>query len=169
MYVACRSEELWAALTTESQTRNWYLGACVDSNFEVGAAINFYATSEPGEQPNPDPNLEPEPGAEPEPEPETLRKLAISGEILEIENERRLVHSFRFADLDGESELRWTIGPVGGAQAGVVRVELEHEFSEDEGESEGFGRVRQGWPMALSALKTWLETGEILTLDGVSG
>ena len=48
------------------------------------------------------------------------------------------------------------------AAPGVVRLELVHAGFVDEGPA--WQRTRAGWPLILSCLKTWLETGEPLTL-----
>ncbi|NVB36198.1 SRPBCC domain-containing protein [Pseudenhygromyxa sp. WMMC2535] len=157
LYVAARPEELWAALTEGEQTRRYYMGARAESTLEVGAPLQMFgdpARSEDDDSPDPDPDS-----------PES-RVLAIRGEIRACEPEAALAHSFAFCDLDEpSSELRWRLSVPEGATK-VVRLDLEHELPE--GCAATLDRVREAWPMVLCGLKTWLETGEALGLDGLS-
>lgn len=186
IYIACRPEELWACLTEGARTRQWYMGAAVESSFEPGATIEFYGNSVPDGPHDDDHDLagdsDDEPGEPDIDDPESReppaeipdeRTLALSGVIAVAEPEQRLEHTFSFAHLDDPpSRVRWTLSQPEGAP-GVVRLDLEHTFAEG-GEaggddSESLATARQCWPMALSGLKTWLETGAALDLPGLSG
>jgi hypothetical protein len=56
------------------------------------------------------------------------------------------------------SRVTWEIEPVGDS----CRLTVIHDQLAADAPSELYG----GWPMILSGLKTWLETGQILTTPG---
>jgi Activator of Hsp90 ATPase homolog 1-like protein len=58
----------------------------------------------------------------------------------------------------GASRVTWEIEPVGDS----CRLVLTHDRLRDDASSLLYG----GWPMILSGLKTWLETGTLLTTPG---
>ena len=85
------------------------------------------------------------------------------GEILEVDPPRRLVQSMRAlwsddAKAEGTSRVTWEIEPVGDS----CRLVVTHDQLREGANEELYG----GWPMILSGLKTWLETGELLTTPG---
>src|ERR1700676_2517779 len=90
-------------------------------------------------------------------------KLIAEGENLEIDPPRRLVQSFRAVwgeDVKGEgtSRVTWEIEPIGDS----CRLTVTHDQLREGANDQLYG----GWPMILSGLKTWLETGELLTTPG---
>ena len=62
------------------------------------------------------------------------------------------------AERAGTSRVTWEIEPVGDS----CRLTLVHDQLPPDAPAELYG----GWPMILSGLKTWLETGETLTTPG---
>jgi DNA-binding transcriptional ArsR family regulator len=62
------------------------------------------------------------------------------------------------AERAGTSRLTWEIEPVGDS----CRLTLIHDQLPEDAPPELYG----GWPMILSGLKTWLETGQTLTTPG---
>ena len=85
------------------------------------------------------------------------------GEVLEVDPPRRLVHSMVAlwsddAKAEGTSRVTWEIEPVGDS----CRLTLTHDQLREGACEELYG----GWPMILSGLKTWLESGELLTTPG---
>jgi hypothetical protein len=62
------------------------------------------------------------------------------------------------AEREGTSRVTWEIEPVGDS----CRLTVIHDQLSEDAPSELYG----GWPMILSGLKTWLETGETLTTPG---
>jgi len=85
------------------------------------------------------------------------------GENLEINPPRRLVQSMTALWSDdvkseGTSRVTWEIEPVGDS----CRLTVTHDQLREGANDELYG----GWPMILSGLKTWLETGELLTTPG---
>ncbi len=85
-----------------------------------------------------------------------LERLLAHGEVLVLEPPRRLAQSFVAADLDDPaSRLAVELEPTPSG----CRVRLVHDrFA---GETETFRRFRRAHPLALSALKSLLETGEL--------
>jgi uncharacterized protein YndB with AHSA1/START domain len=87
----------------------------------------------------------------------------VEGENIEVDPPRRLVQSFTAlwsegAKAEGQSRVTWEIEPV--EDSCCLRV--THDELREGANSELYG----GWPMILSGLKTYLETGELLTTPG---
>jgi uncharacterized protein YndB with AHSA1/START domain len=85
------------------------------------------------------------------------------GEILEADPPRLLVHTMTALWSDevkdeGATRVTWEIEPVGDS----CRLQVTHDQMREGANSQIYG----GWPMILSGLKTWLETGELLTTPG---
>jgi len=85
------------------------------------------------------------------------------GENLEIDPPRRLVQSMvalwgEDVKSEGTSRITWDIEPVGDS----CRLTVTHDQLREGANDQLYG----GWPMILSGLKTWLETGELLTTPG---
>jgi len=85
------------------------------------------------------------------------------GEILEADPPRRLVQTMvalwsEDVKREGSTRITWEIEPVGDS----CRLLLTHDQLREGANDELYG----GWPMILSGLKTWLETGESLTTAG---
>ena len=89
--------------------------------------------------------------------------LLGEGTNLEIDPPRRLVQTMNAyfseeAKAEGESRVTWEIEQV----ADSCRLTVTHDQMREGACEELYG----GWPMVLSGLKTWIETGEILTTPG---
>jgi uncharacterized protein YndB with AHSA1/START domain len=89
--------------------------------------------------------------------------LLGGGEVLEVDPPRRLVHTMTAlwddeVRQEGASRVTWVIEPV----ADSCRLMLTHDQLREGANEQLYG----GWPMILSGLKTWLETGEPLTTPG---
>jgi len=85
------------------------------------------------------------------------------GDVLEADPPRRLVHTMLAhfspeAEAEGYSRVTWDIEPVGDS----CRLTIVHDQMRDGACDQLYG----GWPMILSGLKTWLESGELLTTPG---
>jgi len=85
------------------------------------------------------------------------------GEVLEADPPRRLVHTMvaHFspeAEAEGSSRVTWEIEPIEDS----CRLTITHDQMREGANNQLYG----GWPMILSGLKTWLETGEVLTTPG---
>jgi uncharacterized protein YndB with AHSA1/START domain/biotin operon repressor len=82
---------------------------------------------------------------------------------LEVDPPRRLVQSMvalwgEDVKAEGTSRVTWQIEPVGDS----CHLTVTHDQLRDGANEQLYG----GWPMILSGLKTWLETGELLTTPG---
>jgi len=89
--------------------------------------------------------------------------LIFEGTVLEIDPPRRLVQSFTAlwgedVKSEGTSRVTWEITQVRDS----CRLVVTHDRLPEGANAQLYG----GWPMALSGIKTLLETGEILTTPG---
>jgi uncharacterized protein YndB with AHSA1/START domain/DNA-binding transcriptional ArsR family regulator len=137
IYIRTTPERLWQAITDPEIRSKYHFGARVESDWTPGARLDLVHPNAPG------------PLGE--------------GEVLEIEPPRRLVHSMvaLWSDdvkSEGTSRVTWEIEPVGDS----CRLTVTHDELREGANDELYG----GWPMILSGLKTWLETGEVLTTPG---
>jgi uncharacterized protein YndB with AHSA1/START domain len=85
------------------------------------------------------------------------------GENLVVDPPRRLVQSMRAlwgddVKSEGTSRVTWEIEPVGDS----CRLTVTHDQLREGANDQLYG----GWAMILSGLKTYLETGELLTTPG---
>jgi len=131
-YIRTTPEKLWQALTEPEFTRQFWVGCWQESEWKPGASWRLMI---------PD------------------GRVADSGEILEIEPQKRLVLRWRNEfkpELreEGYSRMTYEIEPMGEA----VKLTVSHEM--DRPGSKFIEAVSNGWPMILSGLKTLLETGQ---------
>ena len=137
IYIKTTPERLWEAITDPEQRAQYSFGVRVDSDWTPGSR---YEAVHPG------------------------ASFTISeGENLEVDPPHRLVQSFNalWSDdvkAEGTSRVTWEIEPV----ADSCRLTVTHDQLREGANDELYG----GWPMILSGLKTWLETGELLTTPG---
>jgi uncharacterized protein YndB with AHSA1/START domain len=137
IYIRTTPERLWEAITDPVIRAKYHFGASVESDWTEGSAYRLG-------------------------HPAADRPLA-EGENLVVEPPRRLVQTMRAlwgpaAEAAGTSRVTWEIEPVGDS----CRLTVVHDQLPPDAPSELYG----GWPMVLSGLKTWLETGETLTTPG---
>ncbi len=90
-------------------------------------------------------------------------RLLGTGDVLEAAPPWRLVHTMVAhwspeVEAEGASRVTWDIEAVGDS----CRLIVTHDQMRDRADAEVYG----GWPMVLSGLKTWLETGQLLTTPG---
>jgi uncharacterized protein YndB with AHSA1/START domain/biotin operon repressor len=137
IYIKTTPERLWEAITDPEVRARYNFGAGAHSEWTPGAGIELRV--EQGEL------------------------LLGEGEVLEVDPPRRLVHTLLAhfspeAEAEGTSRVTWDIEPVGDS----CRLALTHDQMRDGANDQLYG----GWPMILSGLKTWLESGELLTTPG---
>jgi uncharacterized protein YndB with AHSA1/START domain len=137
IYIRTTPERLWHAITDSETRAKFNFGAKIHSDWKKGSKYKLDAGD----------------GAV---------ELA-EGEVLEADPPRRLVHTLcaLWSDevkSEGFSRVTWEIEPVGDSCC----LRLTHDDLRDGANEELFG----GWPMVLSGLKTWLETGTVLTTPG---
>jgi uncharacterized protein YndB with AHSA1/START domain/DNA-binding transcriptional ArsR family regulator len=137
IYIRTSPERLWEAITDPEARARYQFGARVESDWTPGSGYTVEHAGAP--------------------------RPLIEGENLEIDPPRRLVQSFRAAwgddgGAEGTSRVSWEIEPVGDS----CRLTVTHDQLPDGADERLYG----GWPMILSGLKTWLETGDELTTPG---
>ena len=137
IYIKTTPDRLWAAITDPEVRARYNFGAGAHSDWTPGAAVELRA-EEPG-------------------------LLLGEGEVLEADPPRRLVHTMLAhfspeAEAEGTSRVTWEIEPV----ADSCRLVVTHDEMREGANDQLYG----GWPMILSGLKTWLESGELLTTPG---
>ena len=137
IYIKTTPDRLWEAITDPEIRAKYHFGSRVESDWTEGSS---FRRVHPGS---------PTPLAE--------------GENLEVDPPRRLVQSMRAlwgpeVIAEGTSRVTWDIEPVGDS----CRLTVTHDQLRPDANDQLYG----GWPMILSGLKTWLETGEDLTTPG---
>jgi uncharacterized protein YndB with AHSA1/START domain len=137
IYIRTTPERLWEAITDPAIRARYHFGVRAESDWTPGSS---YALVHPGAD----------------------GPLAL-GENLVVEPPRRLVQTMNVkwsdeAASEGTSRVTWEIEPVGDS----CRLTVVHDQLSESAPEEIYG----GWPMILSGLKTWLETGETLTTPG---
>ena len=137
IYIRTTPERLWEAITDSEIRSKYTFGTRAASDWTPGSRVEVSAPGAPG--------------------------LISEGEILEAEPPRRLVQTMvaLWGDdvkSEGTTRVTWEIEPVGDS----CRLVVTHDQLREDANEQLYG----GWPMILSGLKTWLETGEILTTPG---
>jgi len=137
IYIRTTPERLWEAITDPEIRSKYNFGARVKSDWKPGSRLEMGSPNAPG--------------------------LLGDGEVLEVDPPRRLVHTLVALWSDevkdeGASRVTWEIEPV----ADSCRLTITHDQLREGANDQLYG----GWPMILSGLKTWLETGELLTTPG---
>ena len=138
IFIKTTPERLWEAIIDPEIRAKYNFGAAVYSDWKEGASISVDVKAH-------DVHLG-------------------EGEVLEVDPPWRLVHTMAAlwdADVtaEGVSRVTWEIEKVGDDSCHLT---LTHDQMREGANSQIYG----GWPMILSGLKTWLETGEELTTPG---
>ena len=136
IYIKTTPERLWEAITDGEIRSKYQFGSVLSSDWTPGS--RFEMATKGGD-------------------------LLGEGENLEVDPPRRLVQSMRAlwgedVKTEGTSRITWEIEPVGDS----CRLTVTHDQLREGANEQLYG----GWPMILSGLKTWLETGELLTTPG---
>jgi uncharacterized protein YndB with AHSA1/START domain len=137
IYIRTTPERLWEAIIDPETRGKYNFGAEVRSDWKVGSPMEMGSPKADG--------------------------LLGEGEVIEFDPPRRLVHTLTALWSDevkseGASRVTWEIEPIGDS----CRLLVTHDELREGANDEIYG----GWPMILSGLKTWLETGELLTTPG---
>jgi len=137
IYIRTTPVALWEAITDPEIRSKYNFGAAVNSDWKVGSSLQMGAPEANG--------------------------LLADGKVLEVDPPRRLVHTMTalWSDdvkTEGASRVTWEIEPIEDS----CRLTVTHDELREGANPELYG----GWPMILSGLKTWLETGELLTTPG---
>jgi uncharacterized protein YndB with AHSA1/START domain/biotin operon repressor len=137
IYIRTTPERLWEAITDPEIRAKYHFGVGVHLEWNPGSRLEMRSPRAEG----------------------TLGE----GEVIEADPPRRLVHTLTSlwgndVRAEGPSRVTWEIEPVGDS----CRLTVLHDQLRDGANAQIYG----GWPMILSGLKTWLETGEQLTTPG---
>jgi len=137
IYIRTTPEKLWEAITDSEIRSKYHFGNYINCDWTVGSTYTMTNTA--------------------------ADAPLGEGEILEIDPRRRLVQSLiaLWGDdvkSEGMSRITWEIEPVGDS----CRLTVTHDQLREGANNQLYG----GWPMILSGLKTWLETGHLLTTPG---
>ena len=137
IYIKTTPERLWQAITDPEIRSKYQFGARQTSDWTPGSRYEMGVDG--GDMP------------------------LGEGVNLEVDPPRRLVQSMVAlwsdeAKAEGTSRVTWDIEPVGDS----CLLTVTHDQLREDANEELYG----GWPMILSGLKTWLETGELLTTPG---
>jgi uncharacterized protein YndB with AHSA1/START domain len=137
IYIRTTPERLWEALTSPEDRPKFQFGNTLSGEWKVGSRI---------EMSNPNAGY-----------------VLGYGEILEIDPPRRLVQTMNAlwgedVKAEGTSRVTYEIEAVGDSCC----LTVIHDQLREGANAQIYG----GWPMILSGLKTWLETGQVLTTPG---
>lgn len=138
IYIQTTPERLWDAITNPEIRAKYNFGASVVTDWQPGSPIKM-GVAAAGDM------------------------LLGDGEVLEAVPPLRLVHTLRAlwgddVKAEGFSRVTWEIEQVEDS----CRLTVTHDQLREGANSQLYG----GWPMILSGLKTWLETGKLLTTPG---
>ena len=134
-YIRTTPEKLWQALRDPEFTRRYWCETVQESEWKPGSA-SWRVMIPDG-------------------------RVADSGEIIEIEPYRKLVHTWRNEfkpelHAEGYSRITYELEKVGES----VQLTITHEM--DRPDSKLIKAVSGGWPIILASLKSLLEPGEHL-------
>jgi uncharacterized protein YndB with AHSA1/START domain len=136
-YIRATPEKVWEALMKPEFTRRYFFGVTMDTDWKVGSPWRMVHGD---------------------------GKVTDAGEVLELTPPERLVLKWRneFPELKPEGYTQCTFEL--SKQGELTRLEVVHEAEMDN--SKTIAAISGGWPRILSNLKTFLETGEVLTFPG---
>jgi uncharacterized protein YndB with AHSA1/START domain len=138
IYIQTTPERLWEAITDPEIRAKYNFGAGMVTDWKPGSPIHM-GVAAAGDL------------------------LLGDGEVLEVQPPVRLVHTLRAlwgddVKEEGFTRVTWDIEQVQDS----CRVTVTHDQMREGANNQLYG----GWPMILSGLKTWLETGKLLTTPG---
>lgn len=137
IYIAATPEAIWSALTDGNQTRDYFFGRAVESDWRPSAPVRYRM---------PDGSTD------------------VSGKIVEIDPPRLVRFTWTVERLASaglpETIVSFEIEPAG--EACRLAMHEEHAGPVPEEYLEG---GRRGWPIILSGLKSLLETGRVPEID----
>jgi uncharacterized protein YndB with AHSA1/START domain/DNA-binding transcriptional ArsR family regulator len=137
IYIKTTPERLWQAITDPEIRSKYQFGSQVSSDWTPGGRFEMGHPSSP--------------------------TLLGEGVNIEVDPPRRLVQNMvalwgEDVKSEGTTRITWEIEPIGDS----CRLIVTHDQLREGANEQLYG----GWPMILSGLKTWLETGELLTTPG---
>jgi uncharacterized protein YndB with AHSA1/START domain/DNA-binding transcriptional ArsR family regulator len=138
IYIRTTPERLWEAITSPETRARFQFGCRIDSEWLPESRFEITSPHAPG-------------------------RVLVDGTNLEVDPPRKLVQGFHAhwddaSDAHGPTRVTWEIAPVGDS----CRLLVTHDQLAPDAPETLYG----GWPMMLSGLKTYLETGTTLTTPG---
>lgn len=138
-YIRTTPERLWEAITDSETRAKYQFGNRTSGDWQPGTHFEMTNPGAPG-------------------------MVLGEGEVLAADPPRRLEQTMvalwsEDVKREGSSRITWQIEPIADDSCQLV---LTHDRLREGAHDELYG----GWPMILSGLKTWLETGEELTTPG---
>jgi len=129
-YIASTPDKVFKALTSSEATDKFWFGNAATSDWKVGSPIEFHREG----------------------------KLILQGTILENAPPRRLSYTFHpMHDAQFAAEQPSRVVFELEQQKSQVKLTVTHDdFAEN---SKVFASISNGWPLVLSNLKSFLETG----------
>ena len=137
IYIRTTPERLWEAITDPEIRSKYHFGNRMSGDFTPGSHFEMTHVGAPG------------PLGE--------------GVNLEVDPPHKLVQSMvalwdEHVKAEGTSRITWQIEQVSDS----CQLTVTHDHMREGANNQLYG----GWPMILSGLKTWLETGQLLTTPG---
>ncbi|QHW32027.1 polyketide cyclase [Paenibacillus rhizovicinus] len=139
IYIGANPEDVWKVLVTPEGTKAIFFGSVLESTFEIGSPYAYVGPGNDGE-----------------------RTVHVYGEVLEYEANRRMSYtehpgpSYRDNHAELETRVTLTMEVVGA----VTKLTLVNDRWPDGHPS--YESTKQSWPMILSNIKTYAETGKTL-------
>ena len=137
IYIRTTPERLWEAITDSETRGKFHFGNTLEGDWAEGGRVEMRNPKADG--------------------------LLGEGVNLVVDPPHRLVQTMvaLWGDdvkAEGTSRVTWEIEPVGDS----CHLTVTHDQLREDANPQLYG----GWPMILSGLKTWIETGEVLTTPG---
>jgi uncharacterized protein YndB with AHSA1/START domain len=133
IYIASTPEKVFAALTDEKMSEQYWDGNSVVSDWKIGAPFALKLKREAKD---------------------------VTGKVLEFDPPRRLAYTFRAAHAGMEAEPPSRVTFELEPQKNQVKLTVVHDKFEPG--SKALESVSRGWPLVLSSLKSYLEAGRVL-------
>lgn len=138
-YIAAKPEDVWRTLTSDEGVRQVFYGCTLQSTFEIGADYAYVGPGADGEN-----------------------TVHVYGKVLAFEPNRKLSYtehpgpSYRDNHAQLETRVTLTLETVGSC----TKLTLVNDMWPAGHPS--YESTRQHWPMILSNIKTYTETGKTL-------
>ncbi|MDO3411614.1 SRPBCC family protein [Saccharibacillus sp. CPCC 101409] len=141
IYVDAPAEKVWEALVTPEGTKACFFGTELRSSLEPGAPFEYVGPGNDGDE-----------------------TVHVHGEIIAAEPNRKLSYteqagpSYIKDEAPKPTRVTFTLEPAGSCtKLTLVNDRLGENHPSQE-------QTKSAWPMMLSSLKTWCETGKTLDL-----
>jgi uncharacterized protein YndB with AHSA1/START domain len=133
IYIASSAEKVFEALTDAKMSERYWTGNRVESDWKVGAPFALKLKREDKD---------------------------VIGTVLEVDPPRRLAYTFHPHHAGMEREPPSRVSFELEQQKDQVKLTVVHDDFEPG--SKVFEGISQGWPLVLSSLKSFLESGRVL-------